>query len=55
MNVVSIIEPPQADVIGAILKHYGLWQFRLERGPPKVNEWVLMPTADRYAELARKL
>ena len=41
MQVVSLIEPPQADVIEAILKHCGLWQSRSPRAPPDVGELVL--------------
>ena len=41
MKVVSFIEPPQTDVIEAILKHCGLWQSRSPRGPPDVHELVL--------------
>jgi hypothetical protein len=35
MQVVSFIEPPQADVIEAILKHCGLRQSRSPRAPPE--------------------
>ena len=38
---VSFIEPPEADVIEAILRHCGLWQSRFPRGPPEVHELVL--------------
>jgi hypothetical protein len=41
MQVVSFIEPPQADVIEAILKHCGLRQSRSPRAPPEVHQWVL--------------
>ena len=41
MQVVSFIEPPQADVIEAILKHCGLWQSRSPRAPPEVDDLVL--------------
>jgi hypothetical protein len=41
MQVVSFIEPPQADVIEDILKHCGLWQSRSPRAPPDVDELVL--------------
>ena len=41
MKVVSFMEPPQADVIEAILKHCGLWESRSPRAPPEVDEWVL--------------
>lgn len=41
MKVVSFIEPPQADVIEAILKHCGLWQTRAARAPPEVDDLVL--------------
>ena len=41
MKIVSFIEPPQADVIEAILKHCGLWQSRFARAPPEVDELVL--------------
>ena len=41
MQVVSFIEPPQADVIEKILKHCGLWQSRAARGPPEVDGLIL--------------
>ncbi len=41
MQVVSFIEPPQADLIEEILKHCGLWQSRSPRAPPDVDELVL--------------
>ncbi|TVS09652.1 MAG: hypothetical protein EA424_26645 [Planctomycetaceae bacterium] len=41
MKVVSFIEPPQTDVIEAILKHCGLWASRSPRGPPDVHELAL--------------
>ena len=41
MQVVSFIEPPQTDVIEAILKHCGLWESRSPRAPPEVHELVL--------------
>ena len=41
MKVVSFIEPPQADVIEAILTHCGLWQSRSPRAPPEVPDLVL--------------
>jgi len=41
MKVISFIEPPQTDVIEAILKHCGLWESRSPRGPPDVHELVL--------------
>ena len=41
MKVVSFIEPPQAEVIEAILSHCGLWQSRSPRAPPAVDELVL--------------
>jgi len=41
MQVVSFIEPPQTDVIEAILKHCGLWESRSPRAPPQVHELVL--------------
>ena len=41
MKVVSFIEPPQADVIEAILKHCGLWQAQAARGPPEVDNLFL--------------
>jgi hypothetical protein len=40
LKVVSFIEPPQADVIEAILKHCGLWQSRSPRGRPEVHEFM---------------
>ena len=45
MQVVSFIEPPQADVIEAILKHCGLWQPPRSRAPPEVHAVVLEPDA----------
>ena len=41
MQVVSFIEPPQADVIEKILKHCGLRQSRAARGPPEVDALIL--------------
>lgn len=41
MKVVSFIEPPQADVIEAILAHCGLWRSRSPRAPPDVDDLVL--------------
>jgi len=41
MKVVSFIEPPQPDVIEALLTHCGLWQSRSARAPPEVDELVL--------------
>ena len=41
MQVVSSIEPPQADVIEEILTHCSLWQSRSPRAPPEVDELVL--------------
>lgn len=41
MQVVSFIEPPQADVIEAILKHCGLWPSSSPRAPPDVEDLVL--------------
>ena len=41
MQVVSFIEPPQPDVIEAILTHCGLCQSRSARAPPEVDELVL--------------
>ena len=41
MKVVSFIEPPQAEVIEAILKHCGLWQACAPRAPPDVEDLVL--------------
>jgi ribosomal protein S27E len=41
MQVVSFIEPPQSDVIEAILSHCGLWHARSPRPPPEVDELVL--------------
>ena len=41
MKVVSFIEPPQAEVIEAILKHCGLWQASAPRAPPDVEDLVL--------------
>jgi len=41
MKVVSFIEPPQADVIEAILKHCSFWEPRCARPPPEVDELLL--------------
>ena len=41
MKVVSFIEPAQAEVIEAILKHCGLWQASAPRAPPDVEDLVL--------------
>ena len=41
MQVVSFIEPPQSDVIEAILSHCGLWPSRSPRAPPDADELVL--------------
>ena len=41
MKVVSFIEPPQAEVIKAILKHCGLWQASAPRAPPDVEDLLL--------------
>ena len=41
MKVVWFIEPPQAGVIEAILKHCGLWQSQAPRAPPEVHDLVL--------------
>jgi hypothetical protein len=41
MKVVSFIEPPQAEVIEAILKHCGLWQASAPRAPPDVEDLLL--------------
>ena len=41
MQVVSFIEPPQADVIEAILKHCGLWQASAPRAAPDVDGLVV--------------
>ncbi len=48
MKVLSFIEPPQADVIEAILNGHqsgamvgGLWQSRSPRAPPDVDDLVL--------------
>ena len=41
MQVVSFIEPPQADVIEEILKHCGLWQSRPPGAPPDVDDLFL--------------
>ena len=46
IQVVSFIEPPQADVIEAILKHCGLQQPYRSRAPPDVQELVLELDAD---------
>jgi hypothetical protein len=37
----SFIEPPQSEVIEAILSHCGLWQSRSPRAPPEVEDLVL--------------
>ena len=45
MKVVAFIEPPQPDVIGAILKHCGLWQSRSARAPrPQELTYVAIET-----------
>ncbi len=41
MQVVSFIEPRQADVIEKILKDCGLWQSRSPRAPTELDELVL--------------
>ncbi|MDP1563763.1 MAG: transposase [Pirellulaceae bacterium] len=41
MQVVSFIEPPQTEVIEAILKHCGLWPSSSPRAPPDVEDLVL--------------
>ena len=41
MQIVSFIEPPQADVIEAILKHCDLWKSRSARAPLEVDDLVL--------------
>ena len=41
MKVMGFIEPPQAGVIAAILKHCGLWQSQAPRAPPEVHDLVL--------------
>ena len=41
MQVMSFIEPPQANVIEAILSHYGFWQSCSARAPPSVGDFVL--------------
>jgi hypothetical protein len=40
MQVVSFVEPPQADVIDGISKHCGMWESRSPRGPLDVYELV---------------
>ncbi|MDP6415798.1 MAG: transposase, partial [Gammaproteobacteria bacterium] len=37
MAIVSLIQPPQAEVIEKILRHCGLWQDRTSRAPPDVD------------------
>lgn len=44
--MISFIEPPQADVIEAILRHCGLWQSRSPRGPPEAHELAIELDAD---------
>ena len=41
MQVVSFIEPPQTDVIEAILTRCGLWESRSPSAPPNIGESVL--------------
>ena len=41
MQMVSFIEPPQADVIDELLKHCSLWQSGSPRAPSEVDELVL--------------
>lgn len=41
MKVISFLEPPQAHVIEAILKHCGLWHARTPPAPPDVDELFL--------------
>ena len=41
MKVMGFIEPPQAGVIAAILKHCGLWQSQAPRAPSEVHDLVL--------------
>ena len=45
MQVVSFIEPPQADVIEELFKHCRLWPSRSPRAPPEVDELVLQLAA----------
>ena len=39
--MLSLIQPPQADVIEEILKHCGLWQSSTARAPPDAEGLVL--------------
>jgi hypothetical protein len=41
LQVASFVEPPQEDVIEAILKHCDLWHRRSPRASPDVGELVL--------------
>ena len=41
MKVVSLSEPPQAEVIEELLKHCGLWQSRSPRASADVDGLVL--------------
>ena len=41
MKVVAFIEPPQGEVIEEILRHCGLWQSSIPRGPPDVDDLSL--------------
>jgi hypothetical protein len=43
MMVVAFIEPPQPNVIEAILKHSSLRLSRSATAPTEVNEWVKEP------------
>ena len=46
MEVVALIEPPQADVIERILRHCGLWRSSAARAPPAEDRWVHPSDAD---------
>lgn len=40
MAIVSLIQPPQAEVIEKILKHCGLWKEPVSRAPPDIDSVV---------------
>jgi hypothetical protein len=53
MQVVSFIEPPQADVIEAILRHCGLWQASSPRAPPEMDDLAAGTGRCLFGQLAR--
>ncbi|MGA2034563.1 MAG: hypothetical protein ABSG68_20135 [Thermoguttaceae bacterium] len=50
MNVIAVIEPPQADVIEKILRHCGLWQPSTPRAPPTADGRVHDPHRDSESQ-----